>query len=72
MAAAAATAASAAAMPQRAAELVATLKLKPHPEGGHYAEVFRSAHVVQMADGSQMPYSVAVKNALRRSTKREN
>lgn len=27
----------------RADELVALLGLKPHPEGGHYAEVFRSA-----------------------------
>ncbi len=27
----------------RADELIATLGLKPHPEGGHYAEVFRSA-----------------------------
>jgi len=27
----------------RAAELIAALGLKPHPEGGHYAEVFRSA-----------------------------
>jgi predicted cupin superfamily sugar epimerase len=27
----------------RAAQLIASLALKPHPEGGHYAEVFRSA-----------------------------
>ncbi len=26
----------------RADELIATLGLQPHPEGGHYAEVFRS------------------------------
>lgn len=27
----------------RADELIVSLGLKPHPEGGHYAEVFRSA-----------------------------
>jgi predicted cupin superfamily sugar epimerase len=31
----------------RAAELIRTLKLQPHPEGGHYAEVFRSVQKVQ-------------------------
>ena len=35
----------------RAAELIRTLQLKAHPEGGHYAEVFRSAHRVQADDG---------------------
>lgn len=35
----------------RAAELVSTLGLKAHPEGGHYGEVFRSALPVQTADG---------------------
>jgi predicted cupin superfamily sugar epimerase len=35
----------------RAAELIRTLKLQTHPEGGHYAEVFRSAHSVQAGDG---------------------
>ena len=34
----------------RAAELVATLQLQPHPEGGFYHEVFRSPHEVQPAD----------------------
>jgi predicted cupin superfamily sugar epimerase len=37
-------------MNPRAAELIASLKLKPHPEGGHYAEVFRSERLVQTAD----------------------
>jgi predicted cupin superfamily sugar epimerase len=37
----------------RAAELVALLKMQPHPEGGHYAEVFRSAHGVGLDDGRQ-------------------
>ena len=37
--------------PGRAAELIATLGLQPHPEGGHYGEVFRSAAAVQTADG---------------------
>ena len=35
----------------RAATLIAQLGMKPHPEGGWYAEVFRSAHTVQAADG---------------------
>ncbi len=34
----------------RAAELVTLLGLQAHPEGGHYAEVFRSAARVQPAD----------------------
>ena len=39
--------------PDRAAELIAGLDLKPHPEGGHYAEVFRSAVRVQTARGER-------------------
>jgi predicted cupin superfamily sugar epimerase len=35
----------------RAADLVAQLALQPHPEGGHYRELFRSAAAVQPADG---------------------
>jgi len=35
----------------RAAELVALLALQPHPEGGHYRELFRSQATVQPADG---------------------
>jgi hypothetical protein len=38
-------------MHPRAAELIATLKLDPHPEGGFYREVFRSATPVAPADG---------------------
>jgi len=38
-------------MPSRAAELIATLQLRPHPEGGHYAEVFRSTSRVSPSDG---------------------
>jgi predicted cupin superfamily sugar epimerase len=34
----------------RAAELVSLLALQPHPEGGHYRELFRSAQAVQPAD----------------------
>jgi predicted cupin superfamily sugar epimerase len=33
------------------AELIATLGLQPHPEGGHYRELFRSALEVAPADG---------------------
>jgi uncharacterized protein len=35
----------------RGAALVATLGLIPHPEGGYYGEVYRSASTVQPADG---------------------
>lgn len=35
----------------RAAELVRSLQLQPHPEGGWYAEVFRSALPVAPHDG---------------------
>ena len=34
----------------RAAELIALLKLAPHPEGGHYREIFRSDARVQPGD----------------------
>ena len=35
----------------RAQDLIRTLRLQPHPEGGHYREIFRSPHEVQPADG---------------------
>ena len=35
----------------RAAELIGLLQLRPHPEGGHYREVFRSTNNVEPADG---------------------
>lgn len=35
----------------RAAELIRALGLQPHPEGGHYREVFRSGHLVRPGDG---------------------
>ena len=38
-------------MSPRAARLVTTLGLLPHPEGGHYREIFRSPRTVQPADG---------------------
>ena len=34
----------------RAEELIALLRLQPHPEGGHYGEVLRSNRWVQPAD----------------------
>ena len=34
----------------RAAELIRQLGLQPHPEGGHFREVFRSAGTVQPGD----------------------
>ena len=38
-------------MTARAAALIRELGLKPHPEGGHYGEVFRSTNAVQTPDG---------------------
>jgi predicted cupin superfamily sugar epimerase len=38
-------------MHPRAAELIDRLKLRPHPEGGFYAEVHRSAAAVDALDG---------------------
>ena len=38
-------------LPARVAELIATLGLQPHPEGGYYREIFRSALQVAPADG---------------------
>jgi predicted cupin superfamily sugar epimerase len=38
-------------MNARAATLVATLGLIPHPEGGYYSELYRSDTAVQPADG---------------------
>jgi uncharacterized protein len=35
----------------RAAQLIHSLGLAPHPEGGWYREVYRSPHPVQAADG---------------------
>jgi uncharacterized protein len=36
---------------QRAAELIERLRLKPHPEGGFYAEVHRSKQAIDPLDG---------------------
>ncbi|HET7550481.1 MAG TPA: cupin domain-containing protein [Gemmatimonadaceae bacterium] len=38
-------------MHHRAAELIERLDLQPHPEGGFYREIFRSAGQVTTADG---------------------
>lgn len=38
-------------MPPRATDLIDTLGLEPHPEGGHYREVFRSPRTVRPDDG---------------------
>ena len=37
-------------IPLPADQLIATLQLAPHPEGGHYREVHRSAQTVATAD----------------------
>lgn len=38
-------------MHPRAAELIATLDLMPHPEGGYYRQVYKSASTVEPSDG---------------------
>jgi uncharacterized protein len=38
-------------MHARAVQLINELKLEPHPEGGYYREIFRSAGLVTPADG---------------------
>jgi predicted cupin superfamily sugar epimerase len=38
-------------MDARAAHLIASLSLTPHPEGGYFREVYRSASRVQTTDG---------------------
>jgi cupin superfamily protein DUF985 len=38
------------AMHKRAKELISELSLQPHPEGGHFREIFRSPHKVQPLD----------------------
>jgi predicted cupin superfamily sugar epimerase len=40
-----------AALAGRAGELVLSLQLQPHPEGGYYREVFRSPHRIAPLDG---------------------
>jgi hypothetical protein len=37
-------------MHKRAKELISKLSLQPHPEGGHFREIFRSLHKVQRLD----------------------
>jgi len=37
-------------MHSRAVELLQILGMRPHPEGGHYVELFRSAHHVQVLE----------------------
>lgn len=37
-------------MHARAIELLSTLGMRPHPEGGHYVELFRSSHQVEVPD----------------------
>ena len=42
------------ALPPRAAELVRTLALQPHPEGGYYRELFRSTRQVHPLAGGPL------------------
>ena len=37
-------------MHNRAKDLISELRLQPHPEGGYFREIFRSAHKVQPLD----------------------
>ena len=43
----------------RAAELIERLGLSPHPEGGHYAETYRAARVVDL-DGNPRAAATAI------------
>jgi predicted cupin superfamily sugar epimerase len=38
-------------MDTRASQLIEQLGLAPHPEGGHYRQIYRSSTTVQPADG---------------------
>jgi predicted cupin superfamily sugar epimerase len=38
-------------MHPRAADLIRTLALRPHPEGGHFTEVYKSPHLVHVIEG---------------------
>lgn len=40
-------------MHSRAAELIRMLALRPHPEGGHYGQVFRSSRRVRALEGDR-------------------
>lgn len=44
----------------RAAQLKAWLQLQPHPEGGHFREVFRSAALVEPLDGRPRRHAMTV------------
>ena len=47
-------------MDPRAAQLIDRLALTPHPEGGHFGEVYRSATRVQPPENrEQQPVSIA-------------
>ena len=37
-------------MHKRAKDLISQLRLQPHPEGGYFREIFKSAHKVQRLD----------------------
>jgi len=49
---------------KRKEELIKWLNLKPHPEGGFFAEVYRSGESIDIGDGAEFPagrnYSTAI------------
>lgn len=47
-------------METRAAHLIRTLELQPHPEGGYFREVFRSPHAVQPLGPAARPTRAAL------------
>ncbi len=55
-------------MSDRAAELVRELGLVPHPEGGHYRELFRSRRMVRTDDGRSERWAVTTIFYLLRGT----
>jgi hypothetical protein len=47
-------------------QLIQTLHLQPHPEGGHYVETFRSELLVRQSDGTERCASTAILYLLER------
>jgi predicted cupin superfamily sugar epimerase len=50
-----------------AEQVIAELKLKPHPEGGNFVETFRSAEPIERPEGTQRSASTAIYFLLRAS-----
>ena len=51
-------------MDQSARDLIRTLKLERHPEGGYYRELYRSSREVRPAPGAATPTSAPTRSAI--------